>query len=129
LSFFFGIPKDFITVPGSSVAVPGCLYRIPDPDFYPSRILDLGSWISDPGSRILDLGSWISDPGSRILDIGSLIPDPRSNHSNKRGEGKNLLSYGLAFTVARNITKLKIILFLNWERKNVSQFKMNYSNF
>jgi hypothetical protein len=29
----------------SSVADPGCLSRIPDPDFYPSRI-------SDPGSRI-----------------------------------------------------------------------------
>ncbi len=28
-----------------SVADPGCLSRIPDPDFYPSRI-------SDPGSRI-----------------------------------------------------------------------------
>ncbi len=27
-----------------SVADPGCLYRIPDPDFYPSRI-------SDPGSK------------------------------------------------------------------------------
>jgi hypothetical protein len=28
-----------------SVADPGCLSRIPDPDFYPSRIPDLGSWI------------------------------------------------------------------------------------
>ncbi len=27
----------------SSVADPGCLSRIPDPDFYPSRIPDLGS--------------------------------------------------------------------------------------
>ena len=26
--------------------------RIPDPDFYPSRIPDPGSRISDPGSRI-----------------------------------------------------------------------------
>jgi hypothetical protein len=26
-----------------SVADPGCLSRIPDPDFYPSRIRDLGS--------------------------------------------------------------------------------------
>jgi hypothetical protein len=26
-----------------SVADPGCLYRIPDPDFYTSRIPDLGS--------------------------------------------------------------------------------------
>ena len=28
-----------------SVSDPGCLSRIPDPDFYPSRILDLGSRI------------------------------------------------------------------------------------
>jgi hypothetical protein len=35
-----------------SVADPGCLSRIPDPDFYPSRIPDPGSRISDPGSRI-----------------------------------------------------------------------------
>ncbi len=34
-----------------SVADPGCLSRIPDPDFYPSRILDPGSRISDPGSK------------------------------------------------------------------------------
>jgi hypothetical protein len=29
--------------PGTSVADPGCLSRIPDPDFYPSRIPDPGS--------------------------------------------------------------------------------------
>jgi hypothetical protein len=28
-----------------SVADPGCLSRIPDPDFYPARILDPGSQI------------------------------------------------------------------------------------
>jgi hypothetical protein len=27
----------------TTVADPGCLSRIPDPDFYPSRIPDLGS--------------------------------------------------------------------------------------
>jgi hypothetical protein len=27
-------------IPRPSVADPGCLSRIPDPDFYPSRILD-----------------------------------------------------------------------------------------
>ncbi len=112
----------YCRVPGTSIAVPGCLSQILDPDFYPSRIPDLGSRISDPGSRIPDIGS-------RILDPGSWIPDPRSNHGNKRGGGKNLLSYGLTFTVARNITKLKIILFLNQKRKKVSQFKKNYSNF
>jgi hypothetical protein len=35
----------------SSVADPGCLSWIPDPDFYPSRIPDLGSRISGPGSK------------------------------------------------------------------------------
>ncbi len=30
---------------GGSVADPGCLSPIPDPDFYPTRIPDLGSWI------------------------------------------------------------------------------------
>ncbi len=36
----------------SSVADPGCLSRIPDPDFYSSRIPDLESRIPDLGSRI-----------------------------------------------------------------------------
>ncbi len=36
---------DIIIVVGSSVAEPGCLSRIPDPDFYPSRIPDLWSRI------------------------------------------------------------------------------------
>ena len=34
-----------------SVADPGCLSRIPDPDFYPSRIPDPGSRIPDTGSK------------------------------------------------------------------------------
>jgi hypothetical protein len=33
---------------GASVADPGCLSRIPDPDFYPSRLPDLGSRTQDP---------------------------------------------------------------------------------
>jgi hypothetical protein len=32
----------YVPVP-ISVADPGCLSQIPDPDFYPSRISDLGS--------------------------------------------------------------------------------------
>ncbi len=66
--------------------------RIPDPDFYPSRILD-------PGSPIPDLESWIPDPG------------PVTNNSNQRKTGKICC---LTFFVATNITKLKIIIFLNW---------------
>jgi hypothetical protein len=33
------------SIVGVSVADPGCLSRIPDPDFYPFRIPDLGSRI------------------------------------------------------------------------------------
>ncbi len=51
---------------------PGCLSRIPDPDFYPFRI-------PDPGSRIPDLGARISEPGSK--------------NNNKREGWKKLLSY------------------------------------
>ena len=54
---------------------PGCLSRIPDPDFYLSRISDPGSQILDPGSRIPDPGSRIPDPGSWIPDPGYRIPD------------------------------------------------------
>ena len=75
----------FIPDPGS---------RIPDPDFYPSRI-------PDPGSRI-------SDPGSRIPDPGSRIPDPGSKNSNKREGWKKFVVIPLF--VATNFTKLKIIL-------------------
>jgi hypothetical protein len=53
-----GVPVDAgildvanIPAVAGSVADPGCLSRIPDPDFYPSRIPDLGSLISDPGSK------------------------------------------------------------------------------
>jgi hypothetical protein len=34
-----------------SVADPGCLSRIPDPDFYPSRIPDLGLAMKDRGKK------------------------------------------------------------------------------
>jgi hypothetical protein len=76
------------------VADPGCLSRIPDPDFYPSRIPDLGSRISDPGSR--------------IPDLGSRIPDPKTA-TKERGEKKLVV---ITFYVATNFTKLQIILVL-----------------
>ncbi len=44
--------------------------RIPDPDFYPSRIPDLGSRIPDPGSRIPDPGSRIQDPKRATKERG-----------------------------------------------------------
>jgi hypothetical protein len=40
----------------ASVADPGCLSRIPDPDFYPSRIPDPGSWIPDPKTATKERG-------------------------------------------------------------------------
>jgi hypothetical protein len=45
------ISESFVTIFWFKItsADPGCLSRIPDPDFYPSRIR-----ISDPGSRISD---------------------------------------------------------------------------
>jgi hypothetical protein len=72
----------------TSVADPGCLSRILDPDFYPSRIPDLRYRIPDPGSQ---------------------IPDPKTA-AKERGETKFA---AIPFFVAANITKLKIILFLN----------------
>jgi hypothetical protein len=44
---------------GTSVADPECLSRIPDPDFYPSRIPDLGSRIPDPKTATKDRGEKI----------------------------------------------------------------------
>jgi hypothetical protein len=52
-----------------SVADPGCLSRIPDPDFYPSRIPDLGSRISDPGSRIPDPKTATKERGEKKFDV------------------------------------------------------------
>jgi hypothetical protein len=40
----------------SSVADPGCLSRIPDPDFYPSGIADIGSQIPDPKTATKERG-------------------------------------------------------------------------
>jgi hypothetical protein len=40
----------------NSVADPGCLSRIPDPDFYPSRIPDLGSRIPDQKTATKERG-------------------------------------------------------------------------
>jgi hypothetical protein len=39
-----------------SVPDPGCLSRIPDPDFYPSRIPDPGSRIPDPKTATKERG-------------------------------------------------------------------------
>ncbi len=74
-----------------------------------------------PGSRILIFthsGSRISDPGSRSPEPGSRIPDPKTA-TEERGEKKFVVK---PFFVATNFTKLKIILFFKWWRKNLGQF-------
>jgi hypothetical protein len=57
---------------------------IPDPDFYPSRIPDLGSRISDPGSR---------------------IPDPKTA-TKERGEKKFVV---IPFNVALNFNSILVL--------------------
>jgi hypothetical protein len=41
--------------PGGSVADPGCLSRIPDPDFYPSRIPDPKTVTKERGETKFDV--------------------------------------------------------------------------
>ncbi len=67
-------------------------------------------------------GVSVADPGSRISDLESWIPDPTTA---KKEEGEDICCP--TFFVARNITKLKIILFFNWERKSLSQFTKKLS--
>jgi hypothetical protein len=61
----------------------------------------------------------------RIPDPGSRIPDPKTA-TKQRGDKKFAVK---PFFVATNFTKLKIILFLNAEEKNLGQFSMNYRTF
>jgi hypothetical protein len=44
----FYLWRTYLFIGFFSVADPGCLSQIMNPDFYPSRIPDLGSWIPDP---------------------------------------------------------------------------------
>ncbi len=61
-----------------SVADPGCLSRIPDPDFYPSRIPDLGFFTQKIVTKLSKI--WVWDPGSEIRD-------PEKTHSVSRIQG------------------------------------------
>jgi hypothetical protein len=75
--------------------------RIPDLVFYPSRSLDTGSGIPDLRSRIPDLTTTPKEEGDNKVVLGT-------------------------FFVATNVKKLKIILFLNRNRKNnLSQWTKN----
>ncbi len=75
---------------GHSVADPGCLSCIPDPDFYPSRIPDLGFRIQKQQQKrgvkkncyIFTQKMWLWDPGSEIRNPGS--------ETRESGSGKNL---------------------------------------
>jgi hypothetical protein len=51
-----GLDKLNVLRKKNSVADPGCLSRIPDPDFYPSRIPDPGSRIPDPKTATKEIG-------------------------------------------------------------------------
>ncbi len=62
-------------------------------------------------------------PGSRIL----IFIHPRSKNSNRREGWRK--KFVVHFFVAKNITKLKIVLFLNLWRKNLGQFTKNYGTF
>jgi hypothetical protein len=58
------------------------------------------------------------NPGSRIVIFvhsGSRIPDPKTA-TKERGEKKFVV---LHFFVPTNITRFKIIIILNWLRKNL----------
>jgi hypothetical protein len=64
-------------IPSISVADPGCLFRIPDPNFFPSRIPDPN--FLHPGSRILVKNLSILTPKKpKKYDLGcsSRIPGP-----------------------------------------------------
>ncbi len=99
----------------TSVADPGCLSRIPDPDFYPSRIPDPKTATKDRGEknffcqtmlkkkiwtnfpRIIEVftqkivtkpsKTWVWDPGSRgQKGTGSRILDPDPQHCSQQNQ-------------------------------------------
>ncbi len=78
---------------------------IPDPDFYPSRIPDLGSRISDPGSRIPDLWSWLQQK------------------QQKRKEGKISCP---SFFCSRKYHKIKIYFILELVKKIIIITQLYY---
>jgi hypothetical protein len=83
--------------PITAIQCCGSRMFIPDPDFYPS-------WIPDLGSRIPDLKTATKERGKKKFVV-------------------------LTFYVATNFTKLKIILVLKAEEKNLGQFSKNYGTF
>jgi hypothetical protein len=74
-------------------------------------------------------GMFIPDPDfvhpeSRIPDPGSRIRDPKTA---KKERSENICCS--TFFVATNITKLKIVLFLNWSRKKFGPIYKEYRTF
>ncbi len=89
-------------MPDSSVVDPGCLPRVPDPDFYPSRY-----------------------PGSRIPDPGSRIPDPKTA-TKERGEEKICCH---TFFCSHIFHKIVNYFIFEMRKKNLGQFSKNHRTF
>ncbi len=65
----------------------------------------------------------IPDSGSRILDLGSPISDPWSRIQKQQQKKWWKKIFVLPFFVATNITKFKIILLWTGEEKNLGLYK------
>ncbi len=85
--------------PHVSVADPGCLSRIPDPDF--------------------------THPGSRTPDLGSRIPDPKIA-TKDRGEKKICCH---TFICSHKFYKIVNYFSFEVLKKNLGQFSKNYRTF
>jgi hypothetical protein len=71
-----------------SVADPGCLSWIRDPDFYPSRVPDPLSWIRDPRSLA---GAQCNPKSNRVSETQTTVLNVATNqgNTNLQREAKN----------------------------------------
>jgi hypothetical protein len=110
----------FPALPGSSVEDPGCLSRILDPDFYPSRIPDPKRAAKERGKKICCHTFFCShkfhitpssgirkkpipDPRSRIPDPGvKKSPDPGSGSAILAGRSPKFTKLQQDYTLERN---------------------------
>jgi hypothetical protein len=76
-----------LPIPVRSVADPGCLSRIPDPDFYPSRIPDPKTATKERGGKKFDVILFTKLSKIWIWDPGSEIRDPEKTYSGSRIQG------------------------------------------
>ncbi len=98
----------------TSVAEPGCLSRIPDPDFIypPYHFHFLPPVLRSRDVYPPDPGSWFYP--SRIPDLGSRIPDPTTE---TKEEGKKFVA--LLFFGSHKYYKIKNNLILNRYREKI----------